>query len=121
MQPDGGAQKVQHGEHRQWHRGKEERTAQQGDLPPARKTADPHGIVQKQENCRKGKANAPEAEIFPAYKQRNRKQIGDAADLFDDLNPMRDRRGLFRFSGWWKHDIGNVDQHGQRKDHKPDP
>ena len=49
MQPDGGAQIIQHGKHRQRHRDKEERTAQQCDLPSARKIADPHGIVQKQE------------------------------------------------------------------------
>ena len=55
MQPDGRAQKVQHGEHRQRHRDKEERTAQQGDLPSARKIADPHGIVQKQEQRGKEK------------------------------------------------------------------
>ena len=33
MQSDGGAQKVQHGEHRQWHWDKEKRTTQQGDFP----------------------------------------------------------------------------------------
>ena len=121
FQPDGGAQKVQHREHRQRHRDKEKRTAQKRNLPSAHKIAEPHGVVQNQENCRKGKPDAPEAESFPAHKQRNRKQIGDAADLFDDLNPMCDRCGLFRFSGRQKHDIGDVDQHGQRKDHKPDP
>ena len=121
MQPDGGAQKVQHGEHRQRHRDKEKRTAQKRNLPSAHKIAEPHGVVQNQESCRKGKPDAPKAESFPAHKQRNRKQIGDAADLFDDLNPMRDRYGLFRFSSWRKHDIGDVDQHGQRKDHRPNP
>ena len=33
MQPDGGAQKVQHRKHRQWHRDKEKRTTQERDLP----------------------------------------------------------------------------------------
>ena len=121
MQPDGGAQKVQHGEHRQRHWNKEKRTTQQGDFSATHKIAEPHGVVQNQESCRKIKPATPEAELIPAHKQRNCKQIGDAADLFDDLNPMRDRCGLFRFSSWRKHDIGDVDQHGQRKDHKPNP
>ena len=100
MQPDGGAQKVQHGEHRQRHWNKEKRTTQQGDFSATHKIAEPHGVVQNQESCRKIKPATPEAELIPAHKQRNCKQIGDAADLFDDLNPMRDRCGLFRFSSW---------------------
>ena len=121
MQPDGRAQKVQHGEHRQRHRDREKRTAQQGDLPPAHKIAQPYAIVQNQESCRKIKPATPEAELIPAHKQRNCKQIGDAADLFNNFNPMCDRYGLFCFSSWRKHDIGDVDQHGQRKDYKPEP
>lgn len=98
MQPDGGAQKVQHGEHRQRHRDKEKRTTQQGDFSATHKIAEPHGVVQNQESCRKIKPTTPEAELIPAHKQRNCKQIGDAADLFNNFNPMCDHYGLFRFS-----------------------
>ena len=56
MQPDGGAQKVQHGEYRQRHRDKEKRTTQQGDFSATHKIAEPHGVVQNQESCRKIKA-----------------------------------------------------------------
>ena len=92
MQPAGGAQKVQHGEYRQRHRDKEKRTTQQGDFPDTHKIAEPHGVVQNQESCRKIKPATPEAELISAHKHRNCKQIGDAADLFNRFRWMRQER-----------------------------
>ena len=64
MQPNRGAQIIQHRKHRQRHRDKEKRAAQQRDLPTAHKIAEPHSVVQNQESCRKIKPAAPEAEII---------------------------------------------------------
>lgn len=73
------------------------------------------GLNRHYEMCR------TESRAYPGSKQRNCKQIGDAADLFNNFNPMCDHYGLFRFSSWREQDIDDVDQHGQRKDHKPNP
>ena len=56
-----------------------------------------------------------------AHEKRHREQVGDAADLLDGLHPMRDRRGRLRLARRGKYGIGDVDEHGQRKNHKPHP
>ena len=65
MQPNGSTHKVQHGKHRKRHRDKKKRAIQQDNLSPARKIADPYGIVQDQKQSGKPKPDTPELNRFP--------------------------------------------------------
>lgn len=56
-----------------------------------------------------------------AHQKRQQQQIGNAADLLRQLHPAGGRRGRLPFSRRRKKDIGDIDQHGQRKDRKADP
>ena len=121
MQPNGSTHKVQHWKHRQRHRDKKKRAIQQDNLSPARKIADPYGIVQDQKQSGKPKPDTPELNRLPAHQKRDRKQVGDPAALLHALYPVRNRLPLFRLPGRRENGINNIDQHGQRKHRKSDP
>ena len=120
VQPDGGAQVIQHREYRQRQRDKKERPAQQLRFPPAREIAEPDGIVQRQKPAGQIQPYAAQCQRLTAHQQHHRQQIRHAAALLHQLHPAGDRRGL-RFFHRWKEDIGDVDQHGQGEDHQPGP
>ena len=121
MEPSCSTQKVQYGKYRKRHRYKEKRTAEQSDITIAYEIADPYNVIQYKKADGKTEPYIPKFNRLTANQKCDRKQIGDAADLLDDLNPMRDRCALFRLSLRRKNGISNVDQHGQSKHHKSNP
>lgn len=120
VQPDGGAQKIQHRKHLQRQGDEEERPPQQLRFPPARKIPQPDQVVQRQKTGGQVQPYTVKVQRLTAHQQRHRQQIRHAADLLHRLYPAGDRRLLCLFRRR-KEDIGDVDRHGQGKDHQPHP